>query len=59
MVNRGWIPSEKVPIELSCTDRKSDLVDIEAIVRKSDKRPLFVPENVPQQGYLLKKYLKF
>ena len=40
MVNRGWLPREKIPIELELGRRvgeSEDPVELDAIVRKQEK----------------------
>ncbi|KAH7693293.1 SFT-1 protein, partial [Aphelenchoides avenae] len=50
MVNRGWVPRDDIHVELEKKKRRSGTVEIEAVVRKSEKRPQFVGENIPERG---------
>ncbi|CAI4225999.1 unnamed protein product [Auanema sp. JU1783] len=50
MVNRGWVPPELISRSSRLNSEPKGIVTFEAIVRKSEKRPQFVGENIPEQG---------
>ncbi|KIH56497.1 SURF1 family protein, partial [Ancylostoma duodenale] len=50
MINRGWVPASKVSPNSRTASQPKGEVTIEAVVRKSEKRPQFVGENVPERG---------
>ncbi|CAD5229365.1 unnamed protein product [Bursaphelenchus okinawaensis] len=49
MVNRGWLPTEMHTFEMN-KRRRNEVVEIEAIVRKSENRPQFVSANKPEKN---------
>ncbi|MFH4981231.1 hypothetical protein AB6A40_007940 [Gnathostoma spinigerum] len=48
MVNRGWVPHSKIDPSTRQSSQPKGLVTLEAIVRKSEKRPPFVSHNIPE-----------
>ncbi|ETN84624.1 SURF1 family protein, partial [Necator americanus] len=50
MINRGWVPASKISPNSRSSSQPKGEVTIEAVVRKSEKRPQFVGENVPEKG---------
>ncbi|KAI6243850.1 SURF1-like protein [Aphelenchoides fujianensis] len=48
MVNRGWLPRRKFEEERK-RERPDGIVEIEAIVRKSEKRPRYISDNQPEK----------
>jgi len=58
MVNRGWIPPEKFEFEIINKQQPNIFIELDAIVRKSEKRPLFVSKNDPIHGNWFYKDLK-
>lgn len=48
MVNRGWIPkSDRTSFK---EDRITDSMEIVGVIRQTEKRPPFVPDNAPARG---------
>ncbi|CAI2349299.1 unnamed protein product [Caenorhabditis sp. 36 PRJEB53466] len=50
LINRGWIPSFLFETSSRSKTNPQGPVTFEAIVRKTEKRPQFVGQNVPEQG---------
>ncbi|VDM66796.1 unnamed protein product [Strongylus vulgaris] len=50
MVNRGWVPASKISSSSRSSTQPKGVVTLEAVVRKSEKRPQFVSDNVPEKG---------
>ncbi|KAK0404695.1 hypothetical protein QR680_017577 [Steinernema hermaphroditum] len=50
LVNRGWVPSDKTDPKTREAGQIRGTVEFEAIVRKSETRPQFVGENIPERG---------
>lgn len=49
MVNRGWIPkSDRSTFKMA--NRITDPVEIVGVIRATEKRPPFVPDNAPSKG---------
>lgn len=49
MVNRGWIPrSDRSMYKIANT--VTDSVEIVGVIRATEKRPSFVPDNCPMKG---------
>lgn len=49
MVNRGWIP-RRDRSTFKMGNKITDSVEIVGIIRTTEKRPQFVPENAPAKG---------
>jgi len=49
MVNRGWIPKSNRST-FNMENKITDTVEIVGIIRATEKRPLFVPDNAPAKG---------
>ncbi|KHN87803.1 SURF1-like protein [Toxocara canis] len=50
MINRGWVPPEKISPKCRKDAQIKGEVTLDAIVRHSEKRPQFVSNNIPAQG---------
>ncbi|PAV70105.1 hypothetical protein WR25_09677 [Diploscapter pachys] len=50
MVNRGWVPPHLISRESRLKSEPKGIVQFEAIVRKTEKRPQFVSKNAPEMG---------
>lgn len=50
LINRGWIPTFLFDPDSHLKTNPMGTVTLEAIVRKTEKRPQFVGQNVPEQG---------
>ncbi|EGT46255.1 CBN-SFT-1 protein [Caenorhabditis brenneri] len=50
LINRGWIPTFLFSPESHLKTNPNGVITLEAIVRKTEKRPQFVGQNVPEQG---------
>ncbi|CAB3402886.1 unnamed protein product [Caenorhabditis bovis] len=50
LINRGWIPSFLFDPDSRTKTNPKGVVTFEAIVRKSEQRPQFVGQNMPEQG---------
>ncbi|KAI6205796.1 hypothetical protein M3Y94_00833000 [Aphelenchoides besseyi] len=48
MVNRGWLPQHKFDNEKQ-RKKQEGTVEVEAIVRKSEPRPRFISDNIPER----------
>lgn len=49
MVNRGWIPrSDRSMFKIG--NKITDSIEIVGIIRATEKRPPFVPNNTPAKG---------
>lgn len=49
MVNRGWIPkSDRTLFKME--NKVTDSIEIVGIIRATEKRPTFVPDNAPTKG---------
>ncbi|CAL1683962.1 unnamed protein product [Lasius platythorax] len=49
MVNRGWIPrSHRTSFKME--NKLTDSMEIIGVIRETEKRPTFVPENAPEKG---------
>ncbi|KJH42591.1 SURF1 family protein [Dictyocaulus viviparus] len=50
LINRGWVPTSKTsPLSHQLSQPKG-IVTLNAVVRKSETRPRFIKENVPEKG---------
>lgn len=45
LINRGWIPRNKVKSEARYIGQKTEEVELTCVVRKGEKRPQFTPEH--------------
>ncbi|CAP39050.1 Protein CBR-SFT-1 [Caenorhabditis briggsae] len=50
LINRGWLPTFYFDPESHAKTNPQGTVILEAIVRKTEQRPQFVGQNVPEQG---------
>uniref|UniRef100_A0A8R1IDL6 SURF1-like protein n=1 Tax=Caenorhabditis japonica TaxID=281687 RepID=A0A8R1IDL6_CAEJA len=50
LINRGWLPSFYFEASSHEKTNPKGVVSLDAIVRKTEKRPQFVGKNVPEQG---------
>ncbi|PIC41541.1 hypothetical protein B9Z55_008924 [Caenorhabditis nigoni] len=50
LINRGWLPTFYFDPESHAKTNPQGTVTLEAIVRKTEQRPQFVGQNVPEQG---------
>ncbi|XP_029154859.1 surfeit locus protein 1 [Nylanderia fulva] len=50
MVNRGWIPKSDRTLFKMIENKITDSTEIIGIIRKTEKRPTFVPDNAPEKG---------
>ncbi|TKR81213.1 hypothetical protein L596_015124 [Steinernema carpocapsae] len=50
LVNRGWVPSHRSDPSTRRSSQVQGTVEFDAIVRKSEGRPQFVGENIPERG---------
>lgn len=51
LVNRGWVPSKHKDPKKRNEEYTDDTVEITGIVRLPESRPVFVPNNVPENGF--------
>ncbi|WKX98067.1 hypothetical protein Q1695_013620 [Nippostrongylus brasiliensis] len=50
MVNRGWVPASHISPNSRLSSQPKGKVTLEAVVRKSEKRPQFMGRNAPERG---------
>lgn len=50
MVNRGWIPKSDRASFKMIENKITDSMEIIGVIRKTEKRPQFVPDNAPEKG---------
>uniref|UniRef100_A0A0K0FK35 SURF1-like protein n=1 Tax=Strongyloides venezuelensis TaxID=75913 RepID=A0A0K0FK35_STRVS len=50
MVNRGWVPKDRMSKDTRLDTFPKEYVKLSGIVRKSENRPQFVSENLPDKG---------
>uniref|UniRef100_A0A1I7UH97 SURF1-like protein n=1 Tax=Caenorhabditis tropicalis TaxID=1561998 RepID=A0A1I7UH97_9PELO len=58
LINRGWIPTFFFSPESHQKTNPMGVITLDAIVRKTEKRPQFVGQNVPEQGVWYYRDLK-
>lgn len=50
MINRGWVPASHMSPASRQSSQIKGVVTFDAVVRKSESRPQFMGENVPERG---------
>uniref|UniRef100_A0A0N4ZWY8 SURF1-like protein n=1 Tax=Parastrongyloides trichosuri TaxID=131310 RepID=A0A0N4ZWY8_PARTI len=58
MINRGWVPKNKMPKSTRINTFPTGKIKLSAIVRKSENRPQFISENIPDKGMWFYKNFK-
>ncbi|VDK70756.1 unnamed protein product [Anisakis simplex] len=50
LINRGWVPTGKISPTTRSDSQIKGRVSFDAVVRRSEKRPQFVSNNIPERG---------
>ena len=57
LVNRGWIPEKYKESSTGILDQIKDVQELTGVIRLTEKRPLFVPKNKPNENIWFYRYV--